>query len=45
MHADLKPVMKSKRLLLFREMLKDAGVSDEALFQDMVDGVRLMASG
>ena len=42
MHADLRPVVKSKRLLLFKEMLKDAGVSDEALFQDMVDGFRLI---
>ena len=42
MHSDLRPVMKSKRLLLFKEMLRDAGVSDEALFQDMVEGFKLI---
>lgn len=42
MRSDLRPVMKSKRLLLFKEMLDDAGVCDEKLFRDMTDGFKLI---
>ena len=42
MHPDVRQVMQSKRLLLFGKMLKDAGVQDERLLQDMVDGFRLV---
>lgn len=38
----LKPVLKSKRLLLFKEMLQDAGVVDEELFTEMCSGFRLI---
>ena len=31
----IKPVMASKRLLLFKEMMDDAGVQDKELFSDM----------
>ena len=42
MHPDLRPVMKSKRLLLFKEMLSDAGVCDEELCKDMTEGFKLV---
>ena len=42
MDADLRPVLKNKRLLLFKQMLEDAGVGDESLFYDMVHGFRLI---
>ena len=42
MHSDLRPVMKSKRLLLFKEMLRDAGVVDEELCKDMSEGFKLV---
>ena len=38
----LKPVLKSKRLLLFKEMMVDAGVQEHALFADMCNGFRLV---
>jgi len=42
MRPDLRPVMKSKRLLLFKEMLSDAGVCDEELCKDMTEGFKLV---
>lgn len=42
MPEEIQPIMASKRLLLFREMLKDAGVQDERLFQDMCMGFKLV---
>ena len=41
MHPDVRSVMESKNLLLFKEMLKDAEVHDEFLFDDMVSGFRV----
>ena len=38
----LQPVLQSKRLLLFKEMLKDAGVVDATLMDEMCDGFRLI---
>jgi hypothetical protein len=38
----IKPVMASKRLLLFKEMMDDAGVQDKELFSDMCNGFRLV---
>ena len=42
MDESIQPVMKSKRLLLFREMLQDAGVKDEGLFGELCNGFRLV---
>lgn len=42
MCEEIKPVMESKRLLLFKEMLHDAGITDEHLFQDMCEGFKLV---
>ncbi|CAE7480035.1 unnamed protein product, partial [Symbiodinium sp. CCMP2456] len=41
MDPTVRQVMGSKKLLLFRQMLIDAGVPDENLFNDMVNGFRL----
>ena len=41
MDPAVRRVMGSKRLLLFKQMLADAGVPDENLFNDMVNGFRL----
>ena len=41
MDPPVRKVMGSKNLLLFKQMLKDAGVPDEQLFGDMVQGFRL----
>lgn len=38
----LKPVLASKRLVLFKEMLTDAGVNGESIFKDMCNGFRLV---
>ena len=38
----IRPVMASKRLLLFKEMMDDAGVQDKELFSDMCNGFRLV---
>lgn len=38
----IRPVLASKRLLLFKEMLADAGVDDPNLFADMCNGFRLV---
>ena len=42
MCKDIQPVMASKRLLLFKEMMQDAGVPDENLFADMCSGFKLV---
>ena len=41
MDPQIKRVMGTKQLLLFRQMMQDAGVQDENLFEDMVNGFRL----
>ena len=41
MQADVRVVMASKRLLLFKQMMEDAGIVDENLFSEMRDGFRL----
>jgi hypothetical protein len=41
MPDDLKSVMGSKRLLLFKQMMEDAGIVDEQLFNEMKGGFRL----
>ena len=41
MPNDLKSVMGSKRLLLFKQMMEDAGIVDEQLFNEMKGGFRL----
>ncbi|CAE7836634.1 unnamed protein product [Symbiodinium sp. CCMP2592] len=41
MDPTAREIMGSKKLLLFKQMLKDAGVPDERLFEDMVQGFRL----
>ena len=41
MHADLKMVMESKRLLLFKHMMDDAGIVDEQLLDELKGGFRL----
>eukprot|EP00435_Cladocopium_sp_Y103_P017022 s3000_g4.t1 len=38
----VKPVLRSKRILLFKEMLSDAGISDTTLVDEMCDGFRLV---
>ena len=40
----LKPVLKRKRLLLFREMLNDAKVEDPHLFDEVCNGFRLIGN-
>eukprot|EP00435_Cladocopium_sp_Y103_P059286 s1864_g21.t1 len=40
--ADVGHVMASKRLLLFKEMMHDAGVQDDSLFQEMCSGFKLV---
>ena len=44
MDPAVRRVMGSKKLLLFKQMLADAGVPDENLFNDMVNGFRLTGS-
>ena len=39
--VDVRGVLEDKRLLLFKEMSYDAGVGDENLFQELVEGFRL----
>ena len=41
MHEDLKMVMESKRLLLFKRMMDDAGIVDERLLDELKGGFRL----
>ena len=41
MQPDIGAVMASKRLLLFRKMMEDAGIVDDKLFEEMRDGFRL----
>eukprot|EP00435_Cladocopium_sp_Y103_P064957 s26_g26.t1 len=40
--CDIKPVLRSKRILLFKEMLADAGANDATLVDEMCDGFRLV---
>ena len=40
----LKPVLKRKRLLLFREMLHDAQIDDPHLFDEVCNGFRLIGN-
>ena len=40
----IRHVLSSKRLLLFRETLHDAGVEDENLFKDICVGFRLVGN-
>ena len=42
LYSLLQPVLRSKKLLLFREMLTDAGVNDATLVDEMCDGFRLV---
>eukprot|EP00435_Cladocopium_sp_Y103_P059062 s2761_g21.t1 len=42
MDASVQKVMSSKRLLLFKEMLDDAGVKDALLFDELCNGFRLV---
>eukprot|EP00435_Cladocopium_sp_Y103_P025006 s735_g6.t1 len=42
LNKDIQPVMKSKRILLFQEMLSDAGITDATLVDEMCDGFRLV---
>ena len=42
MDESIRPVMKSKRLLVFKEMLAEAGIKDETLFDEMRQGFRLV---
>eukprot|EP00435_Cladocopium_sp_Y103_P001953 s3084_g1.t1 len=41
MHPDLRAIMSTKRLLLFRRMMEDAGIVDERLFEELKNGFRL----
>ena len=41
MHPDLQVVMSSKRLLLFKQMMADAAIVDEKLFDELRQGFRL----
>ena len=41
MDEDVRRVMEDKNLLLFREVMADAGVVDQDLFSDMCQGFRL----
>ena len=41
MHEDLKLVMESKRLLLFKQMMADAGIVDDQLLDELKGGFRL----
>jgi hypothetical protein len=38
----IQPVMATKRLLLFKEMMADAGVVDPLLFEELCNGFRLV---
>ena len=40
--ASLQPILASKRLLLFKELLSDANVEDPTLFQELCEGFRLV---
>ena len=42
MDEAVRSVMKSKRLLLFKEMMAEADIRDDALFADLRDGFRLV---
>ena len=40
----IEAVMKSKRLLLFKEMLQDASIEDPSLFDEMCNGFKLVGN-
>ena len=42
LNPDIRPVLASKRLLLFKEMMKDAEVEDSELFHDLCNGFKLV---
>lgn len=42
MHESLQPVLKRKRLLLFKEVLNDAEVDDKHLFDEVCHGFKLI---
>ena len=41
MHPEVREIMKDKRLLLLAEVLKDAGVNDQHLVDDLTNGFRI----
>ena len=41
MAPEVRKVVESKKILLFKEMLRDAGIKDENLVNDLVDGFRI----
>ena len=41
MHPEVALIMAPKRLLLFRQMMQDAGIVDESLFAELCKGFRL----
>ena len=41
MRPDVRKIMGTKRLLLFKQMLEDANVGDENLFSELTNGFRL----
>ena len=42
LNESIQPVMATKRLLLFKEMMADAGVADPLLFEELCNGFRLV---
>ena len=42
LNESIQPVMATKRLLLFKEMMADAGVTDPLLFEELCNGFRLV---
>lgn len=42
LNSDIRPVLASKRLLLFKEMMMDAKVEDAELFNDLCNGFKLV---
>eukprot|EP00439_Symbiodinium_sp_Y106_P008876 s11850_g1.t1 len=44
MDPEVREVMKGKNLLLFQEMLRDAGVDDPHLLEDMTKGFKLIGA-
>lgn len=44
LHESLQPVLKKKRLLLFKEMLADAQIDDKHLFDEVCNGFKLIGN-
>ena len=44
LEPEIEAVMKSKRLLLFKEMLQDASIEDPSLFDEMCNGFKLVGN-